>query len=106
MNIRKRRSTRSTGVTLELVVLEYLQELAEKDDRDRSYCINEIVREHAERNGYPGGGAVCHPVAGAAGRTSVGAGLEPAVRQSQPAEAPGRPQGKDESVAVSGAARR
>ena len=51
MNIRRRRSTRSTGVTLELVVLEYLQELAEKDDRDRSYCINEIVREHAERHG-------------------------------------------------------
>jgi len=53
MSIRKRRSTRSTGVTLELVVLEYLQELAEKDDRDRSFCINQIVREHAERNGHP-----------------------------------------------------
>ena len=51
MSIRRRRSTRSTGVTLELVVLEYLQQLAEKDDRDRSYCINEIVREHAERHG-------------------------------------------------------
>lgn len=51
MSIRRRRSTRSTGVTLELVVLEYLQQLAEKDDRDRSYCINEIVREHAKRNG-------------------------------------------------------
>lgn len=51
MSIRKRRSTRSTGVTLELVVLDYLRELAEKDDRDRSYCINEIVREHAKRNG-------------------------------------------------------
>ena len=53
MSIRKRRSTRSTGVTLELVVLEYLRELAEKDDRDRSYCINEIVREHAARQGRP-----------------------------------------------------
>ena len=51
MSIRRRRSTRSTGVTLELVVLDYLRELAEKDDRDRSYCINEIVREHALRNG-------------------------------------------------------
>ena len=51
MSIRRRRSTRSTGVTLELVVLEYLRELAEKDDRDRSFCINQIVREHAERNG-------------------------------------------------------
>jgi hypothetical protein len=51
MSIRRRRITRSTGVTLELVVLEYLQELAEKDGRDRSFCINQIVREHAERNG-------------------------------------------------------
>ncbi len=51
MSIRRRRITRSTGVTLELVVLEYLRELAEKDDRDRSFCINQIVREHAERNG-------------------------------------------------------
>jgi len=53
MSIRRRRSTRSTGVTLELVVLDYLRELAEKDDRDRSFCINQIVREHAERNGRP-----------------------------------------------------
>jgi predicted transcriptional regulator len=51
MSIRRRRRTRSTGVTLEVVVLEYLQELAEKDDRDRSFCINQIVREHAERHG-------------------------------------------------------
>jgi hypothetical protein len=49
MNTRRR--TRSTGVTLELVVLEYLRELAEKEDRNRSFCINKIVREHAERNG-------------------------------------------------------
>ena len=48
-----RRQTRSTGVTLELAVLEYLRELAEKDDRNRSFCINKIVREHAERNGQP-----------------------------------------------------
>ena len=50
---RHRRPTRSTGVTLELAVLEYLTELAEKDDRNRSFCINQIVREHAERNGRP-----------------------------------------------------
>ena len=48
---RRRRFTRSTGVTLELAVLEYLRELAERNDRDRSFCINQIVREHAERNG-------------------------------------------------------
>ena len=47
MSTRKRRLTRSTGVTLELAVLEYLRELAEKEDRDRSFCINQIVREHA-----------------------------------------------------------
>ena len=51
MGIRKRRVTRSTGVTLEVAVLDYLAELAEKDDRDRSFCINQIVREHAERHG-------------------------------------------------------
>ena len=51
MSARKRRFTRSTGVTLEVAVLDYLRGLAEKDDRDRSFCINQIVREHAERNG-------------------------------------------------------
>ena len=53
MNTRRRRFTRSTGVTLEVVVLDYSRELAEKDDRDRSFCINQIVREHAERHGRP-----------------------------------------------------
>jgi len=48
---RKRRLTRSAGVSLELVVLEYLSDLANKEDRDRSFCINQIVREHALRNG-------------------------------------------------------
>ena len=51
MSTRKRRFTRSTGVTLEVAVMNYLRELAEKDDRDRSFCINQIVREHAERHG-------------------------------------------------------
>ena len=49
----KRRMTRSTGVTLELAVLDYLADLAERDNRDRSFCINQIVREHAQRNGRP-----------------------------------------------------
>ena len=53
MVLRRRRITRSAGVRLELAVLEYLRELAEREDRDRSYCINRIVREHAERNGCP-----------------------------------------------------
>jgi hypothetical protein len=38
---------------LEIPVLDYLGEMAEKSDRDRSFCINQIVREHAERNGKP-----------------------------------------------------
>ena len=51
MSTRRKRQTRCAGVTLEVPVLEYLEELAERDDRDRSFCINRIVREHAERNG-------------------------------------------------------
>lgn len=53
MTTRRKRFTRSTGVTLEIPVLNYLRELSEKQDRDRSFCINRIVREHAERNGQP-----------------------------------------------------
>jgi len=51
MNARKKRFTHNAGVTLELPVLRYLQGLAEKEDRDRSFCINQIVREHAARHG-------------------------------------------------------
>ena len=71
MNTRKRRLTRSAGVTLELAVLEYLAELAEKEDRDRSFCINKIVREHAVRNGRP-----LPPATGAAERTAPTPDLE------------------------------
>lgn len=53
MAARKKRLTKSTGVMLEIPVLDYLQDMAEKADRDRSFCINQIVREHAERNGSP-----------------------------------------------------
>ena len=53
MTARRKRFTRSTGVTLEIPVLNYLRDLAEKEDRDRSFCINQIVREHAERSGRP-----------------------------------------------------
>lgn len=51
MATRKKRLTRSTGVMLEVAVLNYLRDFAEKEDRDRSFCINKIIREHAERNG-------------------------------------------------------
>ena len=53
MAARRKRFTRSTGVMLEIPVLNYLRDLAEKEDRDRSFCINLIVREHAQRNGHP-----------------------------------------------------
>ena len=53
MSARRKRQTRSTGVTLEVPVVDYLRELAEKEDRDRSFCINKIVREHAAQNGRP-----------------------------------------------------
>ena len=49
----KRRLTRTAGVSLEIVVLDYLRELADRDERNRSYCINQIVREHAQRHGRP-----------------------------------------------------
>ncbi|MGE3311201.1 MAG: hypothetical protein AB7O66_14630 [Limisphaerales bacterium] len=51
MSTRRRRCARSTGVSLEIAVLEYLRELADRSERDRSFCINQIVREHAERHG-------------------------------------------------------
>jgi predicted transcriptional regulator len=38
-----------TGVTLEPDVIAYLESLGEQEDRDRSWLINAIVREHAKR---------------------------------------------------------
>jgi predicted transcriptional regulator len=40
----------NTGVTLDPDVLAYLHELGEREDRDRSWLINSIVREHASRH--------------------------------------------------------
>ena len=71
MTTRKKRSTRSAGVTLEIPVLNYLRELGEKEDRDRSFCINKIVREHAVRHGRP-----LPPATGAAERTAPTPDLE------------------------------
>ena len=34
-------------------MVNYLRELAEDQDRDRSFCISQIVREHAARKGRP-----------------------------------------------------
>ena len=63
MAARKRRLTRSTGVILEIPVLDYLRHFAEKQDRNRSFCINLIVREHAKRHGHPLPPATQPPVA-------------------------------------------
>ncbi len=49
----RRRQTRSTGVSLEIPVLEYLRTVSEQLERDRSFCINKIIREHAQREGHP-----------------------------------------------------
>ena len=48
---KKKKLTQSTGVTLELPVFNYLAELAEREERARSYCLNRIIRDYAERNG-------------------------------------------------------
>ena len=48
---KQKKQTRSTGVTLELPVFNYLSELAEREERARSYCLNRIIRDYAERNG-------------------------------------------------------
>lgn len=53
MTTRRKRITKSAGVTLEVVVLDYLADLAEKEDRNRSFCINRIVRAYAEEHGCP-----------------------------------------------------
>ncbi len=42
-----------TGVSLDVEVLNYLDEVAHFDDRDRSYVINRIIREWAESQGTP-----------------------------------------------------
>jgi hypothetical protein len=43
----------TTGVSLDVEVLKYLDGVANSDDRDRSYVINRIVREWAKTQGTP-----------------------------------------------------
>ena len=43
----------NTGVRLEEPVIGFLDELAAKEERHRSYLINRIVREYAESRGTP-----------------------------------------------------
>jgi len=42
-----------TGVSLDIEVLKYLDEVAVSEDRDRSSMINRIVREWALAKGRP-----------------------------------------------------
>lgn len=49
----RKASKMTTGVSLDVEVLEYLDEVANSDDRDRSYVINRIVREWAKAQGTP-----------------------------------------------------
>ena len=51
MGGRRKRRVRSTGVSMELDILRYLDRFAERQNKDRSFIINQIVREHAERQG-------------------------------------------------------
>ena len=46
-----KKQIRVTSVSFELAVLEYLKELAVRDDRDRSYTVNHVIREHAHLHG-------------------------------------------------------
>ena len=41
---------KATGITLELPVVEYLDSIADEENRPRSYIINRIVKEHAQQN--------------------------------------------------------
>ena len=42
-----------TGVSLDVEVINYLDQVANSDDRDRSYIINRIIREWAASKGTP-----------------------------------------------------
>ncbi len=41
----------ATSVTFEPGVVEYLDAIAEQEERTRSQVINRIVKEHAQKNG-------------------------------------------------------
>lgn len=45
------KTVKPAGVTFEAGVLDYLEDLATKEDRSRSWLINRIVKEHAAKNG-------------------------------------------------------
>lgn len=43
----------STGVNLETEVVAFLDQMAAHEERPRSFIINRIIREYAERIGTP-----------------------------------------------------
>lgn len=45
------RTVRPAGVTFETGVLEYLEILGEREDRSRSWLINQMVKAHAQQEG-------------------------------------------------------
>ena len=45
------KTVKPAGVTFEAGVLDYLEQLSNKEDRSRSWLINRIVKEHAAKNG-------------------------------------------------------
>ena len=53
MAIAARTPKAQTGVSLDVEVLKYLDDVANTDDRDRSHVINRIIREWAESKGTP-----------------------------------------------------
>ena len=59
----RRKPLRGTGVRLEQGVIDFLDALAKKEDRNRSYMINRIVREYAEQTGarIPSGAETAEP---------------------------------------------
>lgn len=46
------RTVTPAGVTFEPEVLAYLEILGEEQERSRSWLINRLVKEHAERQGH------------------------------------------------------
>jgi hypothetical protein len=45
------RTVKPAGVTFESGVLEYLELLGEREDRSRSWLINQMVKAHAMKEG-------------------------------------------------------
>lgn len=49
---KKQSPKKVAGVALEPEVIEYLDHLAEKEERSRSWILNRLAKDHAERSGF------------------------------------------------------